>query len=559
MTYKNVLTYQTHPYIEEYFQLIESGKIPACKEQHQLVAYLKKVLSRDDIYIDEKMVENSVKIPARYFPYELYPWQKFANVFIFGVRWKDDDTLVFDRYFFYMGRGAGKNGFFSYDSFFMLSKQHGIPNYDIDIVATSEGQAKTSFKDVYDVLAMPENEKRLKNAFYRTKMLIVNRATKSEMRYNTSNARTKDGKRPGCVMFDEEHEYENYDAIKVFTSGGGKVKDYREFHFSTDGNVRGGPLDDLKEEARMVLNGEIEDISLFPFICKLDDPEEAKDPNLWAKANPSLPYNKTLKKKMLKEFSLAQRKPAIKIEFMTKRMNSPISDPRFEVATYEDRLATNQPIPPQLKGMDAIGGVDFADVRDFCSCGILMKYKGKRYWLQHTFIHHLALELQDINKDIVQLAVDKGLAEIVYGKSIPPEKIVGWYIKMAKKYYIKKICMDDYRASILGPKLEEAGFDVDIVRRGRVTHSRLSPIVDDCFINHTLVFGNDPLMRWYVGNVYVDFLDNDNKEYKKIDKEKRKTDGFFAFLHALNRDAELEDYGDLDLSSGGSGIKPIIV
>jgi phage terminase large subunit-like protein len=117
--------------------------------------------------------------------------------------------------------------------------------------------------------------------------------------------------------------------------------------------------------------------------------------------------------------------------------------------------------------------------------------------------------------------------------------------------------MDTYRATILGPKLEEAGFEVEICRTGNFTHSKLSPIVDDCFINQTLIFGNDPLMRWYVGNVYVDYLNNGNKEYKKIDKEKRKTDGFFAFLHALNADHELEDYGDVDLDS--FSFKPIII
>lgn len=556
---KNVLSYQTHEYIEEYFHLVESGVLPACKEQYQLIAYVRKVLSRNDVYIKAKIVEDSVEIPGRYFPYSLYPWQKFVNVFIFGVRWKKDDSLVFTRHFIYMGRGGGKNGFISYDSFFMMSKQHGIQNYDIDIVATSESQAKTSFLDVYNVLEDPKNAKKLKNAFYRSKVEIRNNSTKSTLVYNTSNARTKDGKRPGCVIFDEEHEYDNYDAIKVFTSGGGKKEDYREFHISTDGNVRGGPLDDLKEEARMILNGEldIENSTLFPFICKLDDPSEVDDPSLWPKANPSLPYNDTLMRKMKTEYQQMQRNAAIRIEFMTKRMNCPVEDTRFEVASYEDRLATNQPIPPQLKGNEAVGGVDFADVRDFCSVGVLTKYKGKRYWLQHTFIHHMALELQDINKDIIQLALDKGLAEIVYGKSIPPEKIVAWFIEKSKTYYIKKVCMDMFRASILGPKLEEAGFEVEICRSGNFTHSKLSPIIDDAFINQTLVFGNDPLMRWYVGNVYVDYLANGNKEYKKIDKEKRKTDGFFAFLHALNVDHELEDYGDIDLSD--FEFKPIIV
>jgi phage terminase large subunit-like protein len=368
MMYKTMVKKVTHPFIDEYFRLIESGEIAACKEQFQLKDYILKILERDDVYINVEMVDNSNEIPGRYFPYNLFPWEKFVNVFVFGLRWKEDDTLVFNRYFLYMGRGAGKNGFISWDTFFMMTKQHGIQHYDIDIVATSEDQAKTSFQDVKDILENPVNEKKLKKAFYHSKVMIENNSTKSTLIYNTSNAKTKDSKRTGCVIFDEEHAYENYDTIKVFTSGGGKVKDYREFHISTDGNIRGGPLDDLKEEAKMILNGEldIDSSTLFPFICKLDDPEEVNNPDLWAKANPSLPYNGILKRKMKTEYQQMQRNAAIKIEFMTKRMNSPIEDTRFEVASYEDRLATNQPIPPQLKGMDSIGGVDFADVRDFC-------------------------------------------------------------------------------------------------------------------------------------------------------------------------------------------------
>lgn len=552
------MTYKTHPYIEAYFDLIDSGELPVCREQKLLQQYLKKILARSDVYLDKKAIEESVSIPARYFSYGLYPWEKFANCFIFGLRWKEDRSLVFDRFLFLVGRGAGKNGFFSYDSFYMMSKQHGIPNYNIDIVATSEDQAKTSFEDVYNMLEEPENERRLGRAFYRSKVLIQNRSTKSRLKYNTSNARTKDGKRPGCVMFDEVHEYDNYDTYKVFTSAGGKVPDYREFFLTTDGRIRGGMMDDLKDEAERVLHEQdIEHSTLFPFVCKMDDPKEADNPELWPKANPSLPYNPILKRKMDTEYELGKHRAEVRIEFMTKRMNCPVEDTRFEVASYEDRLATDQPVPPKLKGQEAIGGLDFADVRDFCAVGVLLKFKGKRYWLQHTFIHHMALQLQDINKDIVQLAVDKGLAEIVYDKSISPDRIVAWFVKTSQKYYIKKICMDMYRSTIIGPKLEEAGFEVEVVRTGNITHSKLSPIVDDAFINHTLVFGNDPLMRWYCGNVYVDYLPNGNKEYKKIDKERRKTDGFFALLHALNADAELEDYGDIDLS--GPGIQPIIV
>ena len=199
----------------------------------------------------------------------------------------------------------------------MLSGHHGIKNYDIDIVATSEDQAKTSFEDVLNILETPKFARKLKS-FYKSKILIKHIKTKSKFEFNTSNARTKDGKRSGTVIFDELHEYEDYSNIKVFTSGLGKKKDPRIFYITTDGNVRGGVLDDMKEEAQMVLNKELPDSTLFPFICKLDEEQEVHDESMWEKANPSYRYNENLQHKMRKEYHDMKRNSALRIEFMTK-------------------------------------------------------------------------------------------------------------------------------------------------------------------------------------------------------------------------------------------------
>lgn len=532
--------YKYHPYIDDYMRMVENGEIEACKEQKQLMAFLRWKLDQPGVVIDAEAIEKSVRVPAPYFPFALFPWQKFCNACIFGVRY-EDGRLMFDRFLNLLGRGGGKNGWVAYISFYMLTSHHGIPNYDIDIVATSEQQAKTSFEDVYNVLDHPKHKKKMKKNFYKSQSLIQHKRTKSKMEYNTSNARTKDGKRSGIVIFDEIHEYDNYKNIKVFTSGLGKKKDPRIVYISTDGYVRGGVLDDLKEEARAVLNKELPESTLFPFICKLDDPSEVDDESMWEKANPSYRYNESLQQKMRQEYYDMQKNSSLRIEFMTKRMNVPVEDVRREVATYEDRLATNQPFPEQLQGMDAIGGIDFADVRDFCSVGLLFKQEGKRYWMHHTFIHHMALQVQDINPDIIEIAKQKGLCTIVYDKSIDAERVINWFLEKAKTFHIKKVACDSFRSSIMDEKFKETGMPLEIVRRGPVTHAKLAPLIDEMFIKQTIVFGDDPLMRWYVGNVFVDEKGNGNKEYCKIDKEKRKTDGFFALIHALNCDSELKE------------------
>lgn len=536
----NKKTYKYHPYIDDYMRMVEQDEIESCKEQKQLMKFLRWKLDQPGVVIDAEAIENSVEKPGPYFPFELFPWQKFCNAFIYGVRYKDG-RLMFNRYFMKIGRGAGKNGYISYNSFYMMTGHHGIPQYDIDIVATSEKQAKTSFEDVHNVLDDPSRAEKMKKIFYWSKQLIQHRKTKSKLEFNTSNARTKDGKRSGTVIFDEIHEFSDYSNIKVFTSGLGKKEDPRTFYLTTDGYVRGGVIDDLKKESDMVLNKELPESSLFPFVCNLDDESEVDDPNMWQKANPSYLYNENLQHEMKQEYHDMQINAQLRIEFMTKRMNCPQADVRKEVATYEDRLATDQPLPNDLNGIEVIGGIDFADVRDFFSVGILFKHEGKRYWLQHTFIHHLALKLQDINPEIIDIAKEKGLCTIVYDKSIDPDRAVNWFLEKAETFNIKKISMDNYRASVLRPKLEESGFDVEVVRRGPATHGYLSPMIDDMFINQTIVFNDDPMMRWMVGNVYKDEKGNGNVEYCKIEKDTRKTDGFFAFLHALVLDEELQE------------------
>ncbi|MGE6615748.1 terminase large subunit domain-containing protein [Bacillus mycoides] len=537
-------TYKFHPYIDAYMEMVESGQVRACEEQKQLMQIVKETLQNPNVWIDAQAIEDSVRVPKPYFPFELFPWQKFVNACVFGVRYKDSGRLVWNQILILMGRGGGKNGYAGYLNFYMMSKQFKIRNYQIEWVATSEKQAKTTFEDVKNVLEDKKQERLLKKVFYKSKVLIQHKNTKSQIRYNTSNARTKDGLRPGAVFFDEIHEYEDYAAIKVFRSALGKVKDGRTFFLTTDGYVRGGVLDDLKEKSRLVLTGEVKESKLFPFICKLDADEEVEDPKNWEKANPSIRHNEELFETMCEEWADCQTSVPMHTEFMTKRMNVPRSQFQHKIATYEDILATDQPLPADLHQYECVGGVDYAELRDFCSVGLLFKCGGKRYWIHHTFIWHGALKIQDINPDIIDIGVKKGLFTIVYDKEIKPERVVNWFLEKAAEYDIKSIAIDKFRSVILKPLLEQAGFHdrVQIVRRGQYVHAMLDPLIQHLFINHMLVFHDDPVMRWYCGNIYVDELGNGSKEYKKIDAVKRKTDGFFAFTHALNFDGELEDY-----------------
>ena len=123
--------------------------------------------------------------------------------------------------------------------------------------------------------------------FYKTKEIIRNTKTKSTIKYNTSNARTRLGKRAACLIFDEILEYEDWVVFNAFNASFGKKKHSRKFFITTQGYVRQGFLDDQLDRAQMVLNGEIDSTGFLPLLYKLDDEKEVHNKNNWVKANPS--------------------------------------------------------------------------------------------------------------------------------------------------------------------------------------------------------------------------------------------------------------------------------
>lgn len=199
-------TYKYHPYIDDYINAIRTGEIIACKEQHQLVDLVEWKLEQPGVVIDAEAIEKSVNTPAPFFHFKLLKWQRFVNACMFGLR-NADGSLQFDQILLYMGRGNGKNSTITYNSQYMTSSAHGIKNYNISIVATSEDSAKTSFSEFYDIINDKDiGEKThniLKNSYHCTKTLIQHKGTNSKFEFKTSNAKTKDGQRPGCVIFDK--------------------------------------------------------------------------------------------------------------------------------------------------------------------------------------------------------------------------------------------------------------------------------------------------------------------------------------------------------------------
>ncbi|WP_436958436.1 terminase TerL endonuclease subunit [Staphylococcus succinus] len=535
-------------YVDEYIQQWRNGKIVLNQERIDLINYLEnKILVKKNVYFDDETIENCIRfIEKWYFPTQ--PFQRFIISFIFLMD-KELNAPYFTEFALLMGRGGGKNGFISAISNFLITPLHGVENYDISIVANSEEQATTSFNEIYNTLAKSKQNKTGKNPkgpYLVSKTKITNRSTNSTIKYNTSNTKTKDGGREGCVIFDEIHFFEGPEMINVKRGGLGKVPNRRTFYISTDGHLRDGYMDSMKDKILTILSGHVESSRMFPFYCKLDDPKEIDDERMWEKANPMLhkplyDYAKELLSTIREEYQDLPFNRSNKPEFVTKRMNLPEQDPESIVAPWDEVAIARDKKIPNLENKTCIGGLDYAMVRDFASVGLLFRDNDKYYWRSHSFIRREFLETTNLDPPIEQWAQD-GMLTIVDDDSIDIKYISNWFIEMQSKYNLIKVIADNYRTDIVRREFENVGIPLEVIKNPTAIHGLLAPRIDTIFAKKQIAFGENPLMAWFTNNVAVKMQPDGSKKYIKKDEVRRKTDGFHAMLHALYRADEILEY-----------------
>lgn len=527
--------------ILDYMDFIRSGEHPMNKERLQLVDLLERIFKEEEIYFNHIQLQKYFSY-QKYFPFELIPWEKFVFA-LHNCTYKKNGQPRFPDLFILCGRGAGKNGYLAFEGFCQISPANDIAYYHVDICATSEDQAKTSFDDIYDVLENPKQTAKLKKFFYWTKEEIQCRSTKSKLKFRTNNAKGKDGLRSGSVFFDEVHAYENYENINVFTTGLGKKPHPRRTYATTNGDVRGGVLDNLIEKSEKILCGEMPDMGFLPFICKLDHKEEVTDENNWHKANPSYYAFPHLQEEMRREYGDYVIDPIINNAFMTKRMNIPQGNKDTEVTSWENIIKTRG-VMPDLSRKSCVLGIDYSKTTDFVSAFLLFKEKGIYYGIHHSWFCTACNDKARIKLPLDQMA-QMGLLTIVDDVEINPDIVGRWVQEQSMKYHIEKIAIDNYRYTLLSKSLRDAGFDandkqmVKLVRPSDIM--QVVQKISSTFIGGKLIVGDDPMFRWAVNNTKLVPAPNNNFKYDKIEPKSRKTDPFMAFVAAMTIEEELPD------------------
>ena len=515
---------------------------------------VKPTLKRTDIVFDSKGYYDCLKFCELWF-YPFYPYQKFVTDFMFMYK---DNNVLFRTFVIMMGRGNGKDGWIIPVALYFTSDLYNIENYDIDVVATSESQAKDSFLVAYNMLE--KNKNKMFKHFYWNKTELYNRFTLSKFRFLTSNSITADGKKPGMVILNEYHAYQSEKNANTNISGIGKKTHGRVIIITSDGLTRGGPLDELKSTCKSILNGEENYIKYFPFVCKIDSEDLVDNPKYWIQANPSMEYMPNLKDAIKTDYYEQKLSPSKRSEFLAKRMNLPQQASENCVlewetilkASYKDIINKIERDCPDLENRKAIIGIDFASFNDFATVGVLFKVDSEYIWRCKTFISSKNKFFKDIKFPFNNYGQSGFLDYEVIDSSIDAEFIINEAMILLGKYRVQKIVMDSYRFQLLKQAFLKKGLNdiesktnpdglIRMVRYPASMAAIIAPKVELEFSQGNINIGDSALMRWAINNTSVKDCNDGNKKYEKIEPKLRKNDPFMAFIAAFSQSDLLEE------------------
>lgn len=490
------------PEVAGWLELVEGGGIAACREQHELCAYVRRTLATERLWIDRDALTRYLGY-QRFFSWRLGP-DEVMLVTLWLCTYRADGMPRWPDLLTYVGRGYGKTGFGGFCALCLISPANGIEGYDVDVCATTSAQARLCFEGLRSLFERRPDYYR--QGFAWNKEDITCRETGGRFKYWSGNSGSKDGMQSGAVFFDEIHAYPDERSMAVFTGGLGKKPFPRRLFMTTDGDIRDGVLDERKAQAEGILARGEPDCGLLPFMCRLDSRDEMLDESTWPKANPRLLDN----------------------PFLLERY-------RADVADWDDLVAASAD-PGDLSGRACVCGIDLAKTTDMVGAALLFRDGERWQAIVHGWWCTASADRDRVRAPLEEWAA-LGVLTVVDAQEIDPSLVADWLAGAMLRYDVRAVCLDSYRAALLRRDLAAIGWDVDDRDRVKLAHPsdemRAQPLVDAALRARRVSWGDNPLVRWAAGNACLVPAPHGNWCYGKQEPHGRKTDPFMALVHAF--------------------------
>ena len=468
-------------------------------------------------------------------PFELLPWQEKIIRDIFGTI-KKNGWRQFNTAYIEIPKKNGKSELAAAIAL-LLTCGDFEERAEVYGCAADRQQASIVFEVAADMVRMcPPLAKRIKiNASHKRLLYLP---TNSFYQVLSAEAYTKHGFNVSGVVFDELHTQPNRQLFDVMTKGSGDARTQPlYFLITTAGTDTKSVCYEQHQKALDIINGKKKDPTFYPCVYGADEGDDWTDPEVWAKANPSLGYTIT-KEKVEAACNSARQNPAEENAFRQLRLNQWVKQAVRWMPMDKWNLCSTPVDMEALEGRVCYGGLDLSSTTDISAFVLVFPPKDEddKYWiLPYFWIPEDNMDLR-ILRDHVPYDVwhRQGFLEATEGNVI----YYGWIEKaiqhLGERFNIREIAFDRWGATQMVQHLEEMGFTVIPFGQGFRDMSPPTKELMRLVLGQQIAHGGHPVLSWMMDNVYIR---QDPAGNIKMDKEKstEKIDGAVAMVMALDR------------------------
>lgn len=510
-----------------YLNGVRNGTLPSCKWIKLAVERHDNDLKRSDwdFYFDEKEAARVLSIfPAFRFskgeksgePFDIMPWFAALVYLAYGWRRKGGGRR-FRKVYCKVPRGNAKTANlvniatigFLFD---------GVGDSEVYWLAMNKDQAKIGWDRQREMLRrLCEDDENLAGFIDipegKTSARITMRQGLSWVGYIGQDSKGKDGLSPHYVICDEYHEWPNDDLMNKMESGMVKVPDPVTWIITTAGYKPNGPNSQFLRGCKNMLTGTGPNEELLAFIYEMDDGDDWRSPDVWAKVNPGVGYCLSIDNLMTEYNKIATQGQVKEVDFRVKNLNEEYASQDGWVSDEVWMKCAGEIDFEALKNRECWGGLDLASTNDFNAFVLFFppEYEGQQsvvlpwFWTTED-----AISKSVKTRPFLAQWANEGFVKTTPGNVTDYDDIYEHIVGAAKSYRLQGIAFDRALSSYLTPKLTEAGIRMDPYEQSWKGLSPPAQYFERAVFSNSLLHDANPVARWMMGNIAMQYDRNGN-------------------------------------------------
>ncbi len=525
------------------------GKVVVCQYIRLACQRYLSWFDKEDRYFDTKAADRVVKflqlLPQSTGkfngqPLVLQSWQKWVIYSIFGFKYTKDSKRVVREVYIEVARKCGKSTLAAGIMLYMLTAD-GENEAQIIFAANSYSQAQLAFTMSKNFISnLDKKGKDFKT--YRDQIRFP--STKSVMRVVSADADKLDGLNCSAFVLDEYHAAKSNNVANVLTSSVGMREQPLMLYITTAGFDPTNPCYQLRSTYIDILDGKLQDDSIFAAIYTLDDGDDIEDEEVWIKCQPNLDLTVT-KEYIRSQLNKAKNSPLLLTNFKTKLMNIWCSNTGGEWigSNYIQQCTAKFDLSDSMfSGCSGYLGIDLSSTSDLTAISLMIPLNDRYYFKNWYYLPESALQ-EGANREKYAQWKRQGYLNITSGNVVDYNRVIADIEELNKIIPIECISYDAWQSTMAIIQLTDKGFSCQSYSQTTGALNKPTRYMEIIARSGRAVFDDNPILRWNFANCEIIEDSNGNIKPTKINKDsQKKVDGVHAMLNALGNYLQQPQY-----------------